>query len=343
MDNSSSPDREWFQRVPKVDLHLHLDGALRVSTIRDLAAQAGKSLPTTDLNELAKYVQVPPDCNSLMDFLKVFEYFYDFLKSPGAVERIAYELCEDQARDNVVYFETRFAPPLQATRTFSTREVVAAAAKGLEQGMRDFKVAARMILCTYRPLEAATSLDTVNLAKEFQGRVVGIDLAGDEREPASRHQEAFRLAKEWGIGRTVHAGEAGPPSNIVEALDSLYANRIGHAVTLRNDSDLMQRFKDEQIPIEINLTSNVQTCSVAKMTAHPFGQYYQNGLMTTLNTDDPGVSNITLSHEYQVACNTFSLDKNDVRKLVENAARAAFLDEREKQKLLTQIKNAWPS
>lgn len=340
---TAATDRAWLRAIPKLDLHLHLDGALRVATVRDLAQAAGATLPTEDLAELAAYCQVSATAPSLMDFLRVFEFFYPFLKSPEAVERIAYELCEDCARERVVYFEARFAPHLQATDAFPIDEVVRAALRGLAQGARDCHLEARAILCACRHLPGETSLEVVALAEQFRDAgVVGIDLACDEREPASRHQAAFAHARRRNIHRTVHAGEAGPPQLIAEALDLLHAERIGHAVALRHDPALYRRCRDERIPLEINLTSNLQTSCVPSYAAHPFGDYFRDGLPVTLNTDDPGVSNITLTDEYARAVETFGLTRADVRTLVGNAVTAAFLEPADRTALRRRVAAAWP-
>lgn len=333
----SAPDRAWLQALAKIDLHLHLDGALRVATARDLAHAGKHPLPTEDLAELAKYVRVQPACRSLPDFLKVFDFFMPLLRNPAAIERLARELCEDCARDNVVYFETRFAPHLVATPSFSPRDAVAAALRGLEQGGRAHGVDARLILCCCRHLPQH-SLAVAELAGEFRDRgVVGIDLACDERQPAAMHQPAFAHARRHGVHRTVHAGEAGPPALIREALDLLHAERIGHAVALQHDAELYQRVKDEGISLELNLTSNVQTCSVADISEHPCPRYFRDGLNVTLNTDDPGISGITLSDDFTLAATTFGFTRADARKLVANAVSASFLDDSERRALRRTI------
>lgn len=331
------PGRAWLQALPKIDLHLHLDGALRVATARDLARAAGYPLPTEDLAELRRYVQVQPGCRSLPDFLRVFDFFLPLLRSADAIERLAYELCEDCARDNVVYFETRFAPHLVAHGGFTPRDAVAAALRGLERGNRAFGTGSRLILCCCRHLPQH-SLPAAELAAAFRDRgVVGLDLACDERQPAAPHRAAFAHARQHGMHRTVHAGEAGPPELIREALDLLQAERIGHAVALQHDPELYARVKNEGICLELNLTSNLQTCSVPAIGEHPCPDYYRDGLQVTLNTDDPGVSNITLTDDYALAANAFAFTENDFRALVDNAVAAAFLDDSERRALRAAI------
>ena len=186
-----------FKLLPKIDLHLHLDGAIRVSTIAVLGDELGVKLPTYDPRELAKFVQVDRDCRSLTDFLKRFEIFYPILPHAVTQERVAYELCEDCTRDNVIYFETRFAPALACNGKFTMEDAVVAALEGLRRGQRDFGIHCGLILCCYRSITLQQNIDTVKLAQKYRHQgVVGIDLAGDELHyPAAPHAEAFVLAQ----------------------------------------------------------------------------------------------------------------------------------------------------
>ena len=158
------------QRLPKCDLHVHLDGSIRVKTIRDAANKLGVRLPTQDLKKLARYVQAPSDCRSLSDFLKAFELFYPALKDPEVLERISYELCEDASKENIRYMEVRFAPILQAREGFPMEEVVKSVLKGLERGERDFKIRTLLLLCCYRSEPPATSIETVKRIREFKSK-----------------------------------------------------------------------------------------------------------------------------------------------------------------------------
>jgi len=285
--------------LPKCDLHVHLDGSVRVKTIRDAANKLGVRLPTQDLKELARYVQAPPDCRSLSDFLKAFDLFYPALKDPEILERISYELCEDASKENVRYMEVRFAPVLQARESFPMEEVVKSVLKGLRRGQEDFKIRTLLLLCCYRSEPPTTSIETVNLALKYRkDGVAGIDLAGDEAHfPVGERKEAFLIAKKNNLPATVHAGEAGGAKNIRFALEVLGARRIGHGVRLQEDPDLLERVKRNKVPLEMCLTSNVQTQVVKEYDLHPFREYYDLGIPVTINTDDRGVSNVTLTSE----------------------------------------------
>ena len=167
-----------FKQLPKIDLHLHLDGAIRVPTIAELGDELGIKLPTNDPKKLAKFVQVDRDCRSLGDFLKRFEVFYPLLPFAKTQERIAYELCEDCMRDNVIYFEARFAPALAASKKFTMEDAVVAALEGFRRGQRDFAVRCGVILCCYRSISVQENIATVKLAQKYRDKgVIGIDLA----------------------------------------------------------------------------------------------------------------------------------------------------------------------
>ena len=223
-----------FKALPKIDLHLHLDGAIRVPTIAELGDELGIKLPTYDPKKLAALVQVNRDCRSLTDFLKRFEVFYPILPFAKTQERIAYELCEDCRRDNVIYFEARFAPALAASPRFTMEDAVTAALEGFRRGQRDFNIRSGLILCCYRSISVAENIATVKLAHKYRDQgVIGIDLAGDENHfAAAPHAEAFALARKLEIPITIHAGEGGRPENIREAVFTHGATRIGHGVSL---------------------------------------------------------------------------------------------------------------
>ncbi|HOW27978.1 MAG TPA: adenosine deaminase [Elusimicrobiota bacterium] len=325
---------ELLKKLPKVDLHLHLDGAARPKTLMELAKKAGARLPTQDPEEFKVYVQVSRNCRSLTDFLKAFEFFYPYLKSAEAVERLAYELCEDCAAHNVRVFEARFAPALQATDKFSMEDVVRAAIRGIERGQKDFSVKAGFHLCCYRSLSETENDETVRLAEKYLGKgVVGIDLAGDEsRYPVTMYAAFFKKAVQKKIPITCHAGEAAGPESIKNAL-ALGASRIGHGIRVIDDPELLKRVEDEHIPFEVCITSNVHTQTVKGFSVHPAKKMLDEGVDVTLNTDDPGVSGIDLTHEFVTAVDTLGFTAADCRDVIINGVRALFLPESEKKKI----------
>lgn len=333
--------KKFVSTLPKVDLHRHLDGSVRVKTIRDAAISHNFTLPTKNLKKLKKYVQVSPKCKSLTEFLQAFDFFYDFLKFPDVVERIAYENCEDAKKENLKYVELRFAPPLQATEKFSMEDVVKCAISGINEGMKNFNIKSGLILCIYRyhTVSEEQNWATVKLAEKYFGRgVVGIDLAGDESKyPTELYKKFFEYAKSAKIPITCHAGEADSAKSIATAV-KLGAQRIGHGTRLIENETLMKEIRDKGIPLEVCLTSNLQTQVIKSIKEHPFRKYYDYGIKVTINTDDPSVSGIDINSEYLLAMKEFNLTLEDIKKIILNGVEATFLPEKEKNVLYTEIK-----
>lgn len=323
----------------KIDLHHHLDGALRESTILELAREHDVDLPAEDPDSLRDHVTVPPDCRSLTDFLACFETFYPVLQYPDAVGRAAYEVCEDLEADNVLYAETRFAPVLLTEEGASQREVVEAALAGLRRGNRDFEPEVNLILCLYRGHGREENSRTLELAEEYAGGgIVGVDLAGDEANHGPIEQpDLFRRASEGELGLTIHAGEAGPAKNIREALE-VGADRIGHGVRLPDDEELVGRVKEDGIVLEVCFTSNLQTRAVTSAAEHPLPEFHEEGLIVTVNTDDPAVSRTTLSEEFRKIRDRFEFTAADCRSWLLNAAEGAFVSSTKKETLKETIR-----
>ncbi len=330
----------YLKKLPKVDLHRHLDGSLRVETIYELAKEQNYKLPVDSVEELKNYVQVPENCNSLAEFLAKFETFYPLLEKPEAMERVAYEVSEDAYKDNVKYCELRFAPVLQAKGGHSMEEILDAVLRGLEKAHREFGIINPLILCCYRSEPPETSLETVKLAIKYRDRgIVGVDLAGDEEHfPAEIHKEAFQLAYENNLHITVHAGEVGAPSNMKEAVEILHADRIGHGIRLVEDEKLLQEFVDKKIPLEVCPTSNVHTNAVKSYEEHPLNKLLEAGVKVTINTDDPGISNITMSDELNVLQEKFNLDIEKIKELIFNGIDSSFTTDERKEKLRKEFK-----
>jgi adenosine deaminase len=335
-------NEEIITRLPKVDLHRHLDGSVRVETILESAIKHNFKLPTYDVNKLRKYVQVSPKCKSLTEFLKTFDFFYDILKFPDVVERISYEVCEDAVKkENIRYLEVRFAPPLQTNKNFSEEDVVKSVLSGVKYGQKKFGIKVGIILCLYRyhTVTEEQNWKTLKLAEKYFGDgIVGIDLAGDESKySVVLYKKFFEYANSCGIPITCHAGEAGGPQEVYYAI-KFGAKRIGHGTKICKDKKIMKFVKDNSIPLEVCLTSNVQTQVVKDIKKHPVKKFYDYGIKITLNTDDPSVSGIDLNYELQLAQKVFKFSIEDLKKIVLNAAEASFLDNKTKKLLIQQIK-----
>jgi len=329
-------DTAFFRDMPKADLHVHVDGSVRTLTILELASEQGFSLPTTDPAELAGLVSVSPGSRSLAGFLKTFDVFYPLLKNADALERIARELILDETADGVRYVEARFAPALQAGGSLSILDAARAVARGLKAGSEETGTPFGLLLCCYRSEPPETSMRTLEAALALRAEgVVGLDLAGDELNfPALPHLEPFVCAREAGLPVTIHAGEVGQAANIREALFLFGAKRLGHAVRLPDDPELLAHVAREAVPVEVCLTSNTQTGAVPFLEAHPLLRFLEAGVPVVLNTDDPLVCRTTLSREYSSASDRFGLDVEAVKRICLNGFSFSFLPDPERRRLV---------
>ena len=326
---------ELIARLPKAELHTHLDAALRPETMIELARAARFSLPVWKPEELRRFMQVT-DAADLEDYLRRFEYTIPLLQSAEAIERVSYEMVEDAASDNLRYLEVRYCPWLSRRQGLSMERALEAELAGLSRGERDFGVVTRVINCSLRHYDPAISLDIARLSVAYRDRgVVAFDLAGGEAgRPCEQHRAAFDLALEGRLGITVHAGEAAGPESIAGALLHCHAQRIGHGTRLYQDRTLQDYVRDRRIPLEINISSNVHTHAVARAEDHPVREYYDAGLPVTLCTDGWLMSGVSLSDEYWLAHTALGFTRGEIDRMILTAFESAFLSWPERQALL---------
>ncbi|SJZ42383.1 adenosine deaminase [Selenihalanaerobacter shriftii] len=330
---------DLIRELPKVELHLHLDGSLRVETAIEIAQEFGIELPTVNKEELEDYLQVSDDCDSLAEYLKKFEFALKIMQSKEALIRIAYELVEDAAQENIKYLEVRFAP-LLLTESLSKEEVVEAVLTGLQRAEDDYDLEVNLILCCMRHQDPSKSVEVTELAINYlDAGVVGIDLAGDEANfPPEEHEQAFQLAKGAGLHRTVHAGEAAGADSVRKAIDYLSAERIGHGVRINEDQETVEIVQEQQISLEVCPTSNLHTNVIPNLEEHPIKDYYELGILVTVNTDNRTVSNLTLSEEYIALYNSLDFELSDIEEVILNGVKAAFISEEKKETLINEFK-----
>jgi adenosine deaminase len=315
-----------LRQLPKAELHCHLDGSVRPSTLVDLAREHRVTLPRQTVQEVAEFMRVD-DAQSLEDYLRRFDVTISVMQSEEALERIAYELAEDAADDGVRYIEVRNAPILNVVQGLTLVQAVEAPLRGLRKAENDFGITARFIICGLRQFPPESSLEMAKLAVEFKNEgVVAFDLAGGEKgNSAARHAEAFRYAREHNLGVTVHAGEGDGPESVREAIHACGANRIGHGTRLIEDPDLTQYVNDRRIALEVCLTSNVQTRVAESYASHPFREYFDRGLNVTLNTDNRLMSATTLTDEYVYAAEHLGFTLEELAGVALNGFESAFL------------------
>lgn len=330
---------ELFQRLPKAELHCHLDGSLRLETIVDLADQYKIELPTKDTDALKKYLTIGERIGSLEEYIARFDIPLQVLQRPEALTRAAHELAEDVSNEGVRYIEVRYSPALHTKEGMTEGETIEAVKKGLDQAEIDFKIGTGIIICGIRSISPEVSLRLADLAVRYKHKgVVAFDLAGaEENFPAKHHQEAFQMILKNNINTTLHAGEAFGPESIHQAIHYCGAHRIGHGTRLLEDQDLMHYVNDHRIALELCLTSNVHTRTVRSLIEHPFKYYYEQGIRVTLNTDNRLVSGTTLSKEYLAAHKAFGLNMNDFREIIINGFKSSFLSHQQRREMIRNV------
>ncbi|MFC5467982.1 adenosine deaminase [Cohnella suwonensis] len=330
MDNAN-----LLSALPKVDLHVHLDGCVTPDTLVKLAASQGIPLPAQTESELLPYVQVGSNCASLTEYLTKFDFVLPFLQTGEALEQVAFEAVAQAAEHRIKYIEVRFAPQLHRASGLSADDAIRHVLRGLQLGEAHTGVIARAIAICMRNHEPDVNLEVVRAAAGFAGQgLVAVDLAGDEsRYPTHLFRDVFALARELGLPITIHAGEASGAHNIEEAVLRLGASRIGHGVRLKEDGGILNYIREQRIPLELCPTSNIQTKAVAGWDVYPIREYYDQGILFTVNTDNPGVSGTNITKEYRVLAEKFGFTTREIAEIILNGVDASFLERDKKAEL----------
>ncbi len=328
-----------IQALPKTDLHVHLDGSLRLSTMLELAEEQEVSLPADSPDALSKALHCGEHAGSLVEYLKAFETTLRVLQTGEALHRVAYELCEDAAAENVRYMEVRYSPMLHTRGGLRLTTVVEAVLAGLWDAQKDHGIVANVILCGIRNISPESSVEMAQLAVAYKNRgVVAFDLAGAEYDhPAKHHLRAFKLVRDNNIAVTIHAGEAYGPASIHQAIHVCGAHRIGHGCRLREDGDLLHYVNDHRIALECCPSSNVQTGAVKDLRTHPLKLYHDLGLRVTVNTDNRLIADTTVSRELWLCHTRMGLDHGDIHRIIINGFKAAFLPFHQKQTMVRTV------
>jgi adenosine deaminase len=325
---------------PLTDLHRHLDGNIRLSTIWQLAQEHSIFLPADSLEKLKSKVQIQQKTTDLLAFLEKMELGVSVLASEQACFRIAYENIEDAKLAGLDYVELRFSPVFMAqAHNLQIDQVVDAVIAGCKAGTKQYGVPVNLIGILSRSYGEATCHQELQALLRAKDDIVALDLAGDEKGfPAIRFKQHFKLARDAGWNITVHAGEADGPHSIRQAIDELGATRIGHSVAAREEPHLMDFMANNNISIECCLTSNFQTGACTNIADHPIKTFMERGIVVTLNTDDPGVSGIEIADEYKLAREVVGLSAEQLAQIQLNGVEVAFAADSVKRELLSQLR-----
>lgn len=340
--SSPSVSLSLLQSLPKTDLHCHLDGSLRTTTLLELAATHGVELPATDVEGIERVIHKGEICGDLVEYLRAFDVTCAVLQTEDALERAAFELAEDAARENVWHLEIRYAPTLHTRRGLSLARIVEAVLRGLARAERRYPITTGVILCGIRNMEPRQSYRLAELAVAYKNRgVVAFDLAGGEfGNPARRHAESFALVLDNNMNTTVHAGEAYGPGSIKQALHYCGAHRIGHGTRLAEDGDLLAYVIDRRVPLEVCLSSNLQTSTIDALAHHPLRLFFDLGVRVSVNTDNRLITDTTVTKELWLAHQHLGFNLEELKVLIIQGFKSAFLPYRQKREMLERANDA---
>ncbi len=335
--------QQELEALPKIDLHRHLEGSLRLKTLLEVARQEDLDLPQEEA-QLRERVQIAGEQpKTLPNFLSKFRTLRQIYRSPEIIRRVTREAIEDAAEDRIRYLELRFTPvALSQAKDFPLTEVVDWVVEFATEAAKHAGVQVNLIASVNRhePIRLAEQVVELAAARIGDG-IAGLDLAGNEVEyPAEPFLSLFRSAKSAGLGITVHAGEWAGAGSVLHAINGMQASRIGHGVRVVEDPQAVQAARSARTVFEVCLTSNLHSGVVSGMGNHPLPQMIDSGLQVTLNTDDPGISNIRLSDEYYTAVSELGLSIESLKGLILAAVQAAFISDRRKHELERELKPA---
>lgn len=315
-------------KMPKIDLHCHLDGSLTQACLSELS---GREVAVSEL-------QVSDDCQNLAEYLEKFDLPLQYLQTAEGLQKAGKAFLMDLVKDNIAYVEVRFAPLLSVNDTLSCKQVMEAVLTGLEEAKRECGISYNVIACAMRHHKTEDSLQMMRECREFLGcGLCAVDLAGNEAAfPMENFRGLFAEAKKMGYPFTLHAGECGRVENVIESVKA-GAKRIGHGIALRGNSEAIEFCKERNIAIEMCPISNMQTKAVSCKEEYPIREFLDAGLNVTLNTDNRMVSNTTISKEMEFVQSNYGITDEELRKMTENAIEASFADDEVKQMLWRQV------
>lgn len=332
-----------LKELAKAELHCHLDGSLSLPAIRKLANMADIILPNSD-KELRKYVIAPAQTESLVDYLKTFEFIRPLLQTKEALRFAAYDVARQAALENVIYIEIRFAPELSMDKGLTASDTVFAVLEGLADAQKEFNIVARALVCGMRQSSHKTTKEIIKHIVDLAPKgLVGFDFAGDEFSyPTDSLVDLIQEVKRSGYPMTLHAGECGCAKHIADSLN-LGIKRMGHVTALTGQRALIKRFVEEDAVAEICLTSNLQTKAASSIQSFPYQELYDAGGKITINTDNRTVSDTNLTKEYSLFVTYFGTKIEDFLVFNQNAVKASFTSDSEKDTLLHKLQENYDS
>lgn len=317
-----------LRKMPKIELHCHLDGSLSKEFIEKRLSRkvSEEELSVTD------------DCGSLAEYLEKFALPGECLKDEEGLSEAGYDVLKTMSMENVIYAEIRFAPLLSVTESMDIERVISSLLKGLEKGKQDFGVEYNVIVCAMRHHSMEQNYEMVKIASKFLGKgMCAADLAGAEAQyPMSEFMELFERTRELGMPFTIHAGECGNAENISDAL-KVGAKRIGHGIAMKGRMDIQEVVRRSGVGIEMCPISNLQTKAIKSVEEYPMREFFDEGLLVTVNTDNRTVSNTSMTKELDFIQRTYEISDDEIRRMMNNAVDVAFVNDEMRERLRNKL------
>lgn len=337
----ASPEQrqEFVARIPKIELHLHIEGAIPLATMLALIhrKEPDSSIRTVeDLQRIFTFTDFP-------HFLELWQWKDTFITSELDFEEIAYQVFRDLSTQNVKYVEAHYAPGGYVEHGHSIRGITEYLIAGKERAYRDFGIRGELIVDLIRAHGPEKGLYYLNEVTPYLGKgIIGIGLGGPEHDfPADPYVDVYQEARRRGFRLTAHAGEAAGAESIRAAIEKLGVERIGHGLRAYEDADLLALLKERRIPLEICVVSNVKTGVCPSIADHPIREYFEKGLLVTVNSDDPAMFETSINHEYDVLVQELGFTASDLQHVNMNSIEASFLPEEEKQDMREVFEEDW--
>jgi adenosine deaminase len=324
-----------YNTLPKTEIHIHLEGSIRTKTIIEIAREYDLKLPAYEVDELDPHVKVYDQMRDLAAVLEAFAIFQNSITSPKVVERIAWELFEDAAAQNICLFEVRFSPDWAFHgHNLDWDACLDALLRAKDRAERELDMAVGYIAITSRSMGPESCTKTVDWAVRHRDHILGVDLAdAEDMFPIREFARPILRAKNAGLKVTVHSGENTPASSVVDTIHTVHPDRIGHGIHIIEDMDAVELVREQGITLEVNPWSNYLTNSVPTIDAHPLKKLFDLGVKVTINSDDPEVLETNLNNEYCIAHEILGMSLDDIRTCNQYAFDASFLPEREKNRV----------
>lgn len=337
--NNGEDLEELITALPKTELHLHLEGAIPLETLYELIENQGGDPTITSIEDLEKKLMY----TDFAHFLELWVWKNTFIKEERDFEEITYQILHNLSNQNVKYLEAYYSPGDYWRQGLTVPGITEAIINGKEKAHREFGIQCELIIDLIRDHGPEIGMQRLEEVTPYLGKgVIGIGIGGSEHEfPADPYAAVYKEAKQRGFRLTAHAGEAAGPDSIWAAIQKLDCERIGHGVRAKEDPQLIAFLKETQIPLELCVVSNVKTRVCESVESHPIKRYYEEGLMVTVNSDDPTMFNTSLTHEYMILAQKLKFSIQDIRQLTLNGIKASFMSEKEKESMKIQFDREW--